>query len=642
MPRINRRIRTLTQPRRSRAQVLELLVGPNGDGVTAFKSEEQKAETWDRLCREISPEFSEQWFVAQDGPKDFPAIAEVYARDVVSGRILACNKVKQACERHLDDLQRSGPDDWEYRFDKAKASRICRFAELLPHVKGKWAANAELIVLQPWQIFILCSLFGWLKVRTNTRRFSLAYIEVGRKNAKSVLAAIIGNYMFAADGEFGSEVYSGATKEDQAMEVFRPAMQMLLRSPELKAVLGIEIPSDTSKKMRIGEDGSRFEVVVRAPGDGASPHCGIVDEYHEHDTDTLYDTFATGMGAREQPLRLVITTAGFNTGGPCMALHQDVSKILLGLLDRPEVFGIIYSLDPEDDWTSEAALLKPNPNYDVSVFRDFLRAEQNAAIMTARKQNVFKTKHQCIWCGANAAYFNLQKWRELADPGLKPEQFLGVACAMSIDLSTKRDFTVRICMFRKVLAGQNHYYVFATLYLPQEQVDRPEKQDYHAWAKLGAIRVHPGAVVDFDAIERETVEDIRRFKPVEFAFDPWNAAQFGQAVGRQTKVLPFEIQQSTKNLSPAMKELDILILTGRIHHDGNPCFAWMTGNVTAHEDANENVFPCKDGDENKIDGAVGCMMALSRLMVAPPKRSIYATRGLLTLPAPNLGSGMHA
>lgn len=633
----------MTQPRRSRAQVLELLLGPNGAGITAFKSEEQKAETWNLLCREISQEFSEQWYVAQSDPKDFPVIAEVYARDVISGRILAGQKVKLACERHLNDLKR-GAAGWEYRFDREKAARVCRFAELLPHVKGKWAANAELIVLQPWQIFILCVIFGWVKISTGTRRFSLAYIEVGRKNAKSVLAAIIGNYMFAADAEFGSEVYSGATKEDQAMEVFRPALQQLLRSPELKAVLGIEISSDTSKKMRVGEDGSRFEVVVRAPGDGASPHCGIVDEYHEHDTDTLYDTLSTGMGAREQPLRLVITTAGFNTAGPCMALQGDISKILSGLLQREEAFGIIYSIDPEDDWTSETALLKANPNFNVSVFRDYLVNEQKAAIVTARKQNVFKTKHLCVWCGANASYFNLQAWRALGDPSLKPEQFIGSPCVVSVDLATKRDFTVRIRMFRKVIGGRNHYYVFPVCYLPQEQVDRPEAQHYQGWAKQKALVSHTGATVDFELVEQETVEDVRRYRASEFAFDPWNAAQFGQSVGRQTKAILVEIQQSTKLLSPPMKEMDALIADGRIHHDGNPVLSWMVGNVTAHEDANENVFPNKDGEENKIDGAVGSMMALSRLMVAPAKRSIYATRGLLTLPpmGSSAGLGMHA
>lgn len=642
MPRINRRTRALTQPRRSRAQILELLIGPNGDGVSAFRSDDQRWNVWTNLCREISEEFAEQWYVVQQDRKDFPRIAREYAEDVVAGRIAACLKVRQACQRHLDDLARAATGAWEYRFDSEKAARVCRFAELLPHVKGKWAAAGERIVLQRWQIFILCVIFGWVKVRTGTRRFSLAYIEVGRKNAKSILAAVIGDYMFTADGEFGSEVYSGATKEDQAMEVFRPALQMLERSPELRLVLGVDIPSPTSKKMRVGEDGSRFEVVVRDPGDGSSPHCGIVDEYHEHDADTLYDTFKTGMGARQQALLLVITTAGFNTAGPCMALQGDVSKVLSGSLPREEVFGIIYSIDPEDDWTTEEALVKANPNYDVSVFREFLLTEQRAAILTARKQNVFLTKHLCVWRGANFAYFNLQRWRELGEPGLKIAQCLGLPCVASVDLSTKRDWTVRAMMFRKTVAGKVHYYLFVRCYLPQEQAERPDKQTYGAWVKQGYVTVHPGSTVDFDLIQQETIDEIRACRASEFAFDPWNAMQFAQAVAKQTRAEAVEIRQNVQSLSAPMKELDVLIAEGRLHHEGNPVLGWMIGNVTAHEDANENVFPCKDDSENKIDGAVASIMALGRLMTAAPKKSVYATRGVLSVPQFSGGVGVHA
>ena len=627
--RINRRARALAQPKRSRAQILELLLGPNGKSV--FRSEAQRAETWDLVRRELSDEFAEQWHAAGGHVKDFAAIAEDYARQVVSGRIDACKWVKLACQRYLDDLARIVESDFPYEFSSLKAERACRFIELLPHTKGKWAADAELMVLQPWQVFIIASIFGWVKKSTKLRRFSLAYIEVPRKNGKSQLAAAIGLYTFVADGEFGAEVYSGATTEKQAHEVFRPAAQMIERSPELAQVLGVAV---ASKRLSVQADGSRFEPVVRTPGDGASPHVGIVDEYHEHDADTLFDTFRTGMGARQQPLLLVITTAGTNMEGPCKALQGDVSKVLDGSLDRAEVFGIIYTIDAGDAWMSEAALRKTNPNLDVSVSLDFLQVEQRAALLNARKQGIFQTKHMCVWLGANMAYFNLQRWRELADPGLKPESFIGLPCVCAIDLSTKRDITARILGFRKVLEGKDHYYIFSRFYLPEEQVARPEAQHYQGWAEQGALVVHSGSSIDFELVEQDTVEEIRRFRAREFAFDPWNAEQFGQGVARQTKAVPVEIQQSTRMLSAPMKELDVLIADGRIHHDGNPVLTWMMGNVTAHEDANENVFPRKESgrEENKIDGAVATIMVISRLSVAPAKRSIYSTRGLLKLP----------
>jgi phage terminase large subunit-like protein len=410
----------------------------------------------------------------------------------------------------------------------------------------------------------------------------------------------------------------------------------------LAHILGVDISSDTSKKMRIGEDGSRFEVVVRAPGDGASPHCGIVDEYHEHDSDTLLDTFRTGMGAREQALLLIITTAGFNLGGPCSLLQADVSKVLAGLLVRNEVFGIIYSIDPEDDWTSAEALIKANPNYGVSVFSDFLLTEQRAAIVTARKQGVFKTKHLCVWVGANAAYFNVQAWRGVADPGLKPQQFLGLPCVVSVDLSTKRDITARVLMFKRVQGGKDHYYLFTRFYLAEEQALRPEAQLYQGWVKEQVLTTHKGASIDFEVVQRETNDEIREFRAKEFAFDPWNAAQFAQGVASGTRATVVEMRQTVGILSPAMKEMDTLIADGRIHHDGNPVMTWMIGNVVAHEDANENVFPRKEGDENKIDGAVAALMALSRLMSMVKQQSVYARRGILTLPAVGSTAGAYA
>lgn len=631
MARVNRKARVRPGNQISRNQVIELLLGPNGN--SAFKSDAERLSAWRDIEAKLSPAFAAKWVASGCDLKNFSAIAEDYARRVLDSQIPACDSVRMACRRHLDDLA-----NWPTRYDARKADRVCRFAELLPHVKGTWAASAELIVLQPWQIFILCCLFGWMKKSSDTRRFSLAYIEVGRKNAKSILAAIIGLYMFACDGEFGAEVYSGATKEDQAMEVFRPALLMMHRSRELCQFLGIKITSPTSTQMSIPEDGSRFEVVVRRPGDGASPSAGIVDEYHEHDSDTLYDTFRTGMGARMQPLLLAITTAGFKLAGPCKLLQADVMKVLAGSLARDEVFGIIYTIDPNDDWTSKSALIKANPNFNVSVFADYLESEQAAAIQTARKQGVFKTKHLCVWVGANAAFFNLQKWKELGDRALKPEQFIGLPCVIGLDLSTKRDFTARVIAFKKIVNGKDHFYFFPTLYLPEEQASRPEAQHYHGWRE--SMQVHSGATVDLEAVNRDTQHAAAVFKARELAYDPFNATHLSQCFARLTKTTPVEIPQNVGHLSPAMKELDSLIAEGRAHHDGNPIMNWMMGNVTAHEDANENVFPRKDDRENKIDGAGAAIMALSRLMVAAPKRSIYATRGLLTIsPQELMGAG---
>lgn len=620
MARINRKVRIRPQNRVTRAQMLELLIGPNG--ATVFASTEAAAELWANLQLKYSPAFADTWYAAGKATKEYAEIATQYARQVEAGEIEACKWTRLACRRHLDDLERAEVVGWKYKFDETKAARACRFLEMLPHVKGGWAANAELMTLQPWQVFILCVLFGWVKAETGSRRFSLAYVEVPRKNGKSQLAAGIGLYMVACDGEFGAEVYSGATTEKQAHEVFRPARQMMERSTELAQVLGV-LPA--TKGIRRQEDGSRFEVVVGKPGDGSSPHCGIVDEYHEHDSDVLFDTFRTGMGARRQPLLFVITTAGDNTAGPCKLLQADVCNILEGLFERDEVFGIIFSIDAGDSWTAVNSLAKANPNLDVSVFREFLVTEQQTAIVNARKQGIFQTKHLDVWVGAVSSYFDVRRWNELADDSLRPEQFIGHPCVIAVDLATKRDFTAQVIMFAKQIAGRQHYYAFPRLYLPAAQVDRPSAGHCKEWAQDGWIHTHPGHTVDFDAITDEVVGSINRFDAIELAYDPWNATPLAQAVEKRTSAIAVEMLQAARVLSAPMKELDAAIAEGRIHHDGNPAIAWMIGNVKAKEDANENVFPRKEAgrEENKIDGAVAMVMALARASVAEADTIVY-------------------
>ncbi|MDN3627165.1 terminase large subunit, partial [Methylobacterium isbiliense] len=308
--------------------------------------------------------------------------AHAYARDVVAGRIPAGRWIRLACQRHLDDLARQDDPAFPYRFDARKAAKVCKFLQLLPHTKGKWARKAERLRLEPWQLFKTAALFGWLRKADGLRRYRKAFLLIPRKNAKSTWAAGIGLYLFAADGEYGAEVYSGATSEKQAWEVFRPAKLMAQKTPALLQAFGIHVGA---KNLHILANGSRFEPMIGTPGDGASPSAAIHDEYHEHPTDEQVDTMETGMGAREQPLLVIITTAGDNLAGPCFALQQEAQKVLEGALYDPELFALIYTVDPEDDWTSELALRKANPNFDVSVSGEYLLTRQRAARAVARQ-----------------------------------------------------------------------------------------------------------------------------------------------------------------------------------------------------------------------------------------------------------------
>jgi len=541
---------------------------------------------------------------------DYVGTALEYAQAVVRGKIVACKWVKLACKRHLDDLKASRRKAFPYYFDEDAANKVCTFLSLMPHTKGKWARKRELIELQPWQCFAFTTLFGWKIRKNDRRRYRRAYFAVPRKNGKSIIGSGIGLYMFSVDGEFGAEVYSGATTEAQAWEVFRPAKQMLERTPELQEALGAEV---WAKSLLVPADGSRFEPVIGKPGDGASPSCAIVDEYHEHDSSDLVDTMETGMGAREQPLLLMITTAGFNIAGPCYDQEIEAKKVLEGTLDDPELFALIYTIDEGDDWTSPAALRKANPNYGISVDEDFLLSQQRQATQSASKQVRFKTKHLNIWCSAKSAWLNMLEWAKCADLTLRREQFKGERCYLTLDLASRSDVCVLMLIFVREIEGKQHFYLFGDYYLPEAAIEGAEKNAnaYRKWVIEGFLQQHDGAEIDFDLIEEDMLALVAEYGPDEVVFDPYRAAQLEQRLTKNG-ITAVELGQTVKNLSLPMKEFESAIKAGRVHHDGNPMLTWMMSNVVAKLDAKDNIYPRKEKPEQKIDGAVASIMGIAR------------------------------
>lgn len=549
--------------------------------------------------------------------------AERYARSVIAGKTPACKWVRLACQRHLDDLAVAKKKASLYRFDADAANAICSFGELLPHTKGKWAAKGEKIKLQPWQKFILCCLFGWKRRDSGRRKYRKAYIKIPRKNGKSVLAAIIGLWMFAMDGEFGAEVYSGATTEKQAWEVFRPAKLMVERSPELKEAVGCQV---WAKSISVPADGSRFEPIIGKPGDGSSPSCAIVDEYHEHDTPDLVDTMETGMGARDQPLLLQITTAGYNVASPCYDQELEARNVLDGAFDLPELFAIMYGLDDGDDWADPAALEKANPNLGVSVDLEFLQAQQRQAVLNPSQQNRFRTKHVNEWCSAKTAWMNLVWWRGCADQALRPADLTGCPAWLVVDLASKIDVAVLLLIFRNRIAGVDHYYLFPRFYLPEDTISEPgpNAQAYQRWHREGLLTATDGAEIDFDLIRDDAKKLMSEFDVQEVVFDPWRATQLAHQLAEDGAVT-VEYRQTVQLMSGPMKELESAVKSMRVHHDGNPVLMWMAGNVVAKVDAKDNIYPRKEKPHQKIDGIVATIMGIGRAMTPADQQSFWGS-----------------
>ncbi len=558
-----------------------------------------------------------------------------YAEAVVAGDIVACHSVKQACQRQLNDLERFKGKSSPFRFNPKlsfrdgrsfyPADNLCAFIEHLPHVKGPLAG--DLIRLEPWQVFILTTVFGWVKP-DGKRRFRRSYIEVPRGNAKSTLSSAVALYMLAADGEGGAEVYSLATTRDQARIVFGDAQVMARKSSGFRNRFKVEVGAHN---MHVLASGSKFEA-LSAEGstlDGLNIHFGCVDELHAHKTRTVYDVVETGTGKRDNSLLWVITTAGSNRAGICYEVRTFVTKLLEGVLDDDSQFGIIYGLDDGDDWTTEEALIKANPNWGISVRPEVLLPLQAKAMQLPSAVNNFKTKHLNEWVNADIAWMDMRAWDANANASLDLESFAGKACWIGLDLASKTDIAALVLTFEHPEV-EGAYAVFGRYWLPEDTVSASENSQYAGWARSGRIIVTPGNVIDFSWIEGELVAMASRFEVRAVAFDPFQATQLSTRMLMEG--LPMiEVRPTVLNFSEPMKTLEALVLQKKLIHDSDPVLTWMASNIVAHLDAKDNIYPRKERPENKIDGVVALIMALSRAIQPDSGLVIDSSYQLLVL-----------
>lgn len=549
--------------------------------------------------------------------RDYIAIANKYIEDVLTGVVPACSYVKQACKRQRDDLKRKR---FPYHFDEARASKPCKYAELLHHVKAGKAG--ELILLEPWQVFIFTTVFGWVDDEGN-RRYQRAYVEVPRGNGKSTMLSCIGLYMLTADGEKGADCYSFATTRDQAKIVFNDAQQMARQNSDLKDAYGLQV---LAHSMVVPGTNSKFEP-KSADGktlDGLNTHCAIIDELHAHKTREVYDVVETSIGKRKQPIMWMITTAGFNLTGVCYEVRRYVTKLLDGSAKDDSHFGIIYTIDEKDDWRTEEALIKANPNWNVSVQPKAILSTLSKALTDPASENNFKTKHLDVWCNADSAFFQMAKWRKAYRPQVSLEDFEGMPCIYGLDLAAKTDITALVRLFfRQEDDDSVHYYAFPEFWLPQEKLQNSSNSQYQSWAKQDLIHVSDGAINSLEDIQDYIAEDAKRFDTLAIAFDPWQAYQL--ATNLQNEGLSMvELKPTVSNFSEPMKQVQALVYAGKLHTDGNPVLEWMASNLVAHYDAKENVYPRKETPDNKIDGMVALIMAMKQAIFMDVENSYIA------------------
>ncbi|WP_278455073.1 terminase large subunit [Sutterella wadsworthensis] len=487
---------------------------------------------------------------------------------------------------------------------------MCRFIELLTHTKGELAGQR--IKLEPWQVFILTTAFGWRRREDGGRRFRRVYIEVARGNGKSCLSSGVALYCLVADNEPGAEVYSFATTRDQAKIVFGDAKRMAETNLPLRKRFGLEVLANA---LYVPSTGSTFQA-KSAEGstlDGLNTHLAVVDELHAHKTRAVYDVVETSLGKRRSSLLWCITTAGFDTSGICYEVRTMSTRVLERQAVDETQFAIIYTADEEDNWTTLEALEKANPNWGVSVRPEMILSLLAKAKALPSAINNFKTKHLDIWCSASNAWMDMGAWAQCEDHSLRLEDFEGERCIIGLDLGSKNDMTAKVKVFPIETDGPTRYAIFCDFYLPERAVENAVNSQYSGWAEEGLLHVTPGAMTDLNVVEEDLREDLSRFNVEAVVYDPWQATQMATTLSEDDAPM-VECRMTVQNMSDPMKSVEALVLDRRLLHDGNPILTWMMGNVVAKLDAKDNIFPRKERYEQKIDGVIALIMAMGNAL----------------------------
>jgi phage terminase large subunit-like protein len=520
--------------------------------------------------------------------------------------------------------------DGDYWFDDSAADLAQQFIEKhCCHIKGRLAG--KLLTLEDWQVDLVRTLFGW-KRQDGLRRYRKAFIYLPRKNGKTLLLAAIANLVMFVERfrDAGAEIYIAAASRDQASLLFDIAAGMVRRNPLMQKrckLLG------SVKRIVVGDSFMRALPMEANTAHGFNSSLICCDELHawegEHGRE-FYDVLQTSTGAREEPLSIDITTAGYDKHSICYEQLQHALKVRDNPAYDEAFLPVLYFAADDEDWREPATWRKANPNIDVSISEEFLRAECEKAKNSPAYENTFKRLYLNVFTTASSRWISSEKWAECSVVEAKPEahtewaaQFDAKECWAGLDLSTTTDLTAFVLAFPMdggKIGLLPHFWV------PEEGMRRRSRKDrvpYEVWHKQGWLKATPGETVDYEYVIAEIQELSKRYNIREINFDRWGAPNVRIQL-ENSGLTMLEFGQGFASMSPPSKELEKLVLDGRLDHGNHPVLNWCAANVVAELDAAGNIKPSKKKSTERIDGIVAAVMALGGLVANNTGDSIYS------------------
>lgn len=572
----------------------------------------------------------------------YAAIVERYIAGVLDGSIPAGELIRLAVKRHVDDLAH-GPARG-LRFDEQKAHDAIEFFSYLKHSKGEWAGQA--FELDPWQMFIVWVLFGWLNA-AGYRRFRTSYVEIPRKNGKSTMGAGIGLKLAFADGEKGAEVYSAATKKEQAAIVHGEAIRMVKATPELSATIDV-----FKNNLSQSDHHQKYEPLSSDEQtlDGHNVHAAIIDELHAHKNRGVFDLMETGTSARCQPLLFVITTAGTDQSdvSVCWEQHCYAEQVLKRLIQDDTYFAFVAAMDEGDNWEDERTWYKANPNLGISKKLDYMRDQARRSKNMPAKLNSFLRLDLNKWTQQVTRWIDMALWDANAGPPIDEASLVGRPCYGGIDLSSVSDISCWVLLFPDPVVA-DRLIILPRLWCPESRLDRHDESggdgvdqgrrrnlyadQYQAWARDGWLHTTPGNAIDYEQIEAQIAEDAQTFRIQEVAIDRlFQGYQLAMRLQEQHGLTVAACGMGFMSMAGPCAEFERRLLGKHLRHGGHPVLKWMANNVAVREDPAGNKKPDKASSQGKIDGIIGILLGLDRVLRhTNDTTSVYESRGLLTL-----------
>jgi phage terminase large subunit-like protein len=541
-----------------------------------------------------------------------------FAKEVAAGQRIAGPHVRNQCARHLRDLKEGKTRG--LKWDAEEADKAIRFYESVLKLNGGEFEGRPFTLL-PWQKFVVGSVFGWKRV-DGFRRFRVAYVETAKGSGKSPLAAGIGMKGLVADAEPRAEVYSAATKKDQAMILFRDAVAMVQQSPALRERLTASGTGEKVWNLAYLQTGSFFRPISSDDGQsGPRPHIALVDEVHEHKTNTVVEMLRAGTKSRRQALIFMITNSGSDKLGPCWGYHEYGAKVAAGEVQDDAFFPFVCALDEEDDpFQDEACWPKANPSLqdaDLPGYR-YIREQVTEAKGMPGKEAMVRRLNFCQWTDAESPWISHEVWTAAARE-YDLESLRGRRAVAGLDLSSTTDLTGLVFLVAPEDEGEPWRLVpFA--WLPEIDLHLKDggRVPWIQWRAEGLLDTTPGRAISKRVILQRLSGLCDFFDVMEVAYDRWRIEDLKALANDDGITLPTmrEFGQGFKDMSPAVEQFERMLLNGELVHPGHKVLTYCVGNAVIEQDAAENRKLSKEKASGRIDLAVAAVMAAGLVTTA--------------------------